>query len=332
MTIDLSGGLVPSVDEMQTEAPSSPAFREGAAMFVWDDAGRFTVPRVMCEAVGANWDRSRIVMCYVGFPDGRLLKCREDAVPHPTYDLGGRPRVLGGGPLRFECLEPFVHWRMTFDGTACDVTAHDEPLSTERVPVTLAVDARMMLPPWPIGSREPEGSFTPGEQRIEQHFRAIGTLVVDGDETPFTGGGLRIHRTGGARGTGEDFYGHVWQTARFPSGRAFGYMHYFPRPDGSPRFSEGWVFDGDALLPARAITTPWMTDLQPRGEDVSCVLRSRRGEVHVEAETFVSWFRPEQPRPERATTFPTLQSGIATYRWDDEAAFGMIERSVIRKH
>jgi hypothetical protein len=299
-------------------------------MFVWDDAGRFTVPRAMCEAVGDSWDTARVVMCYVGLPNGRLLKCREDAPPHATLDRDGRPRVLGGGPLRFECLEPFVHWRLTFDGTTGEVSAHDEPIANDRVAVTLAVDAQMTLPPWLIGSRDPEGHFNPGEHRFEQHFRAIGTVVIDGVETSFTGGGLRIHRTGGTRGTGEDFYGHVWQTARFPSGRAFGYMHYHPRPDGSPRFREGWVLDDGEIRPAQAIATPWMTDLQQTGEDVSCTLRTRQGDVHVEAETFMSWFRPEQARPERATTFPTLQSGIAKYCWGGEEAFGMIERSVIR--
>jgi hypothetical protein len=73
-----------------------------------------------------------------------------------------------------------------------------------------------------------------------------------------------------------------------------------------------------------------MTGMQPAGEDVSLVVRTARGDIRVEGETFVSWFRPEHARPGSATTFPTLQSGIAKYRWGDEEAFGMIERSIIR--
>ncbi len=330
MNLDLTGGIAPSVDELRTEAPPSPDFREGAAMFVWDDAGRFCIPRVMCEAVGKTWNESRVVMCYVGEPGGRLLKCRADAPPLPPFDERGRPRVIGGGPLRFECVEPFAEWRLTFDGVTGEVDAHDQPLGCENVAVVLRVDAHMVLPPWAMGTREPEGSFNPGEARYEQHFGATGALAIDGVERIFKGGGLRIHRTGGARGTGDDFFGHVWQTARFPSGRAFGFMHYHPRPDGSPRYREGWVLDDGEIAPARPVETPWMTGTQPAGEDVSSVLQTPHGDVRIAAETFVSWFRPEQTRPGRTTAFPTLQSGIARYRWGDEAAFGMIERSIIR--
>ncbi|HET6952975.1 MAG TPA: hypothetical protein VFI47_21505 [Acidimicrobiales bacterium] len=331
MTIDLTGGIELSVDEMRLDPPPSPTFREGAAMFVWDDAGRFAVPRAMVEAVGATWDSARGVLLYVGEPGGRLLACRQEAPPHPVLDGRGRPRVLGGGPMRFECLEPFARWRLTFDGTAQEVDARDGAAAAgSEVPVGLAVEARMTAPPWVQGSRDPEGHFNPGEHRFEQHFRATGTLAIDGTETAFTGGGLRIHRTGGSRGTGEDFYGHVWQTARFPSGRAFGFMHYHPRPDGTERYREGWVLDRGGIVPARPAEVAWMTGVQPDGEDVSLTLRAPSGDVRIEAETVVSWYRPEKPQPGRATTFPTLHSGIARYRWDGEEAFGMIERSAVR--
>jgi hypothetical protein len=329
MTIDLTGGMSPAIDEMRVEPPPSPTFREGAAMFVWDDAGRFGIPRAMVEAVGATWEAARVVLLYVGQPGGRLLRCRQEAPAHPVTDRAGRPRVLGGGPMRFECLDPFTRWRLTFEGTAGDVTAQGEPLAGGGAPVTLSVEAQMTAPPWVQGSRDPEGYFNPGEHRFEQHFDARGALAVDGVETPFTGGGLRIHRTGGVRGTGEDFYGHVWQTARFPSGRAFGFMHYHPRPDGSQRYREGWVLDRDGIVPARPVATPWLTRVQQEGEDVSLTLRTPGGDARIEAETFVSWFRPAQVRPDRPTTFPTLQSGIAKYRWDGEEAYGMIERSMV---
>src|SRR5262245_49534514 len=101
MTLDLTGGMNPSVDEITMEPSPSPVFRVGVATFIWDDAGRFGFPRIMVEAVGATWDASRRVMFYLAQPGGRLLTVTADVTPLPVLDENGRPRVFGGGPLRF---------------------------------------------------------------------------------------------------------------------------------------------------------------------------------------------------------------------------------------
>ena len=307
--IDLTGGMDPASDEVTATPPTLPTYREGTSLWLWDDAGRFGFPRIGVEAVGATWESTFGVALCMAHPGGRLFVVTSDEAPHPVSDEHGRPRVLGAGPLRFECVEPFVHWRVTFDGD-----------------VALDVDAVMVTPPWVQGTHEPEGHHVAGEHRFEQLCTVTGTVCVDGDTTKLTGGGLRIHRKGGDRSDYGDFYGHNWQSARFPSGRAFGFMHYRPRPDGSVKYREGWVLDDGEIVPARVERTPWMTQVEPTGEDVSFLLRTRRGDVHVAGETFVSSFR--RPRPiGDGTTFPLLQSGIALYRWDDEEAYGMIERS-----
>ena len=69
-----------------------------------------------------------------------------------------------------------------------------------------------------------------------------------------------------------------------------------------------------------------MTDTRSSGEDVSFTLRTQKGSVRITGETFVSSFRPPRSIGD-GTSFPLLHSGIARYRWDDETAFGMIERS-----
>ena len=172
----------------------------------------------------------------------------------------------------------------------------------------LELDSTMALPPWVVGSLEPEGHFNPGEHRFEQLFRATGTLSLDGAETPFVGGGLRIHRTGGDRGQFQDWYGHCWQSSLFPSGRGFGFIHYHPRPDGSARFREGWLSDGGEIVPARVDRTPWMTGAVPAGEDVSFTLRTPDRTVHIEAETFVSTFRRTGPAVDsRRSACPTVR-------------------------
>lgn len=319
--MDLDGGMDASVDEICAVTPADPAYREGASLFVWDDAGRVGFPRMGVEAVGATWDRARKVLFYVGFADGRVLAAARDETPHPVADAEGRPRVLGAGPLRLECIHPFRQWRLRFNGTVDD--------GGSAIPLLLEIDARMAAPPWVLGTRGATGEWVRGEHRYEQLFDARGVLTVDGTSTTFDGGGLRIHRTGGDRGDYGDFFGHCWQSGRFASGRAFGFIHYRPRPDGSVKFREAWVLDGGGIVPAEVVDTPWMTGARVAGEDVSFTLRTPGGDVRIGAETNVSWFRPERPVRE-GVTFPMLQSGITRCRWDGEEGFGMIERSLIR--
>jgi hypothetical protein len=91
-----------------------------------------------------------------------------------------------------------------------------------------------------------------GGARYEQLFRATGTVKVGDDEHDFSGTGLRIRRQGVRKLAG--FWGHAWQSALFPSGRAFGYIAYPPRPDGEPTFNEGYIFLRDGgLIPARVV-------------------------------------------------------------------------------
>ncbi len=335
--MNVTGELDPTIDEVTAQTPTQPDFREGTSMWIWDDAGRVGLPRVAVECVGATWDTARIVMVNVALPDGRNCIAFENAPAHPVSDAAGRPRVLGAGPLRFECVEPFAQWRMSLDGQLTATTVHDqiargsrgEDTGADPVPVTVELDARMAAPPWVQGSLGGEG-FIPGEDRFEQLFTATGTVRI-GDETlALSGGGLRIHRKGANRTPTSDFFGHAWQSALFPSGRAFGYIHYYPRPDGSSKFVEGWIMEDDGeVLPAQLVHTPWMRDMQPSGEDVSLTFRTARGDVRIEAETVMSTFHPERQVSE-GVPFPTLHQGIARYRWEGEEVLGMIERSIPR--
>ena len=173
-----------------------------------------------------------------------------------------------------------------------------------------------------------------GGPRYEQLFRATGSVRVGQHEHNFAGSGLRIRRQGVRRLEG--FWGHCWQSALFGSGRAFGYIAYPPRPDGQPTFNEGYVFDGDgALIPARVIEAPWLTRLQPKGEDVSVVLETDNGTMRIEGETVLSTHDITDPSEVPAEqlaklanwTFPALQQAGVRYRWEGEETIGMLERS-----
>lgn len=334
--LDIIGGADPSVDEVTAFVPTDPAYREGASIWVWDDAGRWCFPRIGVEATGRSWTTSFETALCVAEPGSPLVLSFGDAAPLPVEDALGRPRVLGTEALRFECLEPFADWKVAANGSA--VVLDSWEYVTGGVPkpragsghseavLRLELEAVMVAPPWFQGTRDPVGHQVAGELRFEQLAEVVGTVEVDGVVSSFRGGGLRIHRKGGDRSDYGEFHGHCWQSARFPSGRAFGFIHYRPGPDGAQRYHEGWVLDGGVVLPARAEGTPWMDSIASPGEDVSFTLRSAAGDVRIEACTHVSSFRPPRPT-EQGTVFPLLHSGIARYRWGDEETFGMIERS-----
>jgi hypothetical protein len=196
-------------------------------------------------------------------------------------------------------------------------------------------EAALNAPPWIQGTlfpdaaemlaRSVEGKLM-GGPRHEQLFRAEGSLRVGGEAHTFTGSGLHIRRQGIRDVT--EFSGHAWQSARFPSGRGFGYIAYPPRPDGTESYNEGYLFMGDGdLVPAKVLQAPGLTRLRANGDDASVVLESAFGITRIDSETIVSTFQlgiPELP------TFPVLYQGGARYRWDGEETYGMLERSSMR--
>src|SRR6185312_10082903 len=257
MAIDLTGGIDPAREYMFADRPSDPEMRDSVSFWVFDDRGRVGLPRIGVEAVAANWEEHSLQVNVV-LSDGRAYRLREDANSWPVEDTNGRPAVLGAGPLAFTCVKPFETWTMTFDGKAVQTSSADLAEGRKDGPLVdlrFEVEAGLAVPPWVQGALQAdaasaletsvEGDLMGGD-RYEQLFRATGTVRVAGEEVSFTGSGLRIRRQGVRRLEG--FWGHCWQSALFPSGRAFGYIAYPPRPDGRPTFNEGYLFDGDGDL------------------------------------------------------------------------------------
>jgi hypothetical protein len=345
MAIDLTGGIDPAREYMFAERPDNPEMRDSVSFWVFDDRGGLGLPRIAIEAVGANW-QAHGLQVNVAFPDGRVYRLREDGKSWPVDGPNGKPSVLGAGPLAFTCVEPFDVWTMTFDGKAVATSSANLAAGRKDGPLTdlrFEVEAHMSVPPWVQGALRAdavsalktsvEGDLM-GGPRYEQLFRATGCVRVAGREHSFTGSGLRIRRQGVRRLEG--FWGHCWQSALFPSGRAFGYIAYPPRPDGRPTFNEGYLFDGDGdLVPARVVEAPWLTRLQPLGEDACVVLETNNGTERIEGETVVSTHDitdPSEVPPEQLAklanwTFPALQQAGVRYRWDGEDTIGMLERS-----
>ena len=339
MAIDLTGGIDPRRELTFAERPDNPQMRDSVSFWVFDDAGDLGLPRVGIEALAENWD-AHAVQVNVAFPDGRVFRTREDGASWSPIGPDGRPTVLGGGPLGFECVREFDTWRMTFDGPLTATSSADLVAGRKTGPladVRFEVEATLAVPPWVQGALKGRVADLMGGPRYEQLFRARGSLTVAGDTRTFTGSGLRIRRQGVRKLEG--FWGHCWQSALFPGGRAFGYIAYPSRPDGEPTFNEGYLFTGDgALVPARCVEAPWLRRLQPLGEDVSVVLETADGRVRIEGETVLSTHDITDPAdvPEDMAalladwTFPALQQAGVRYTWDGEATYGMLERSIPR--
>jgi prepilin-type processing-associated H-X9-DG protein len=155
MAIDLSGGLDEAREFVFAQQPDDPEMRESVNAWVWDegDAGKtIGLPRIGIEAVADQWN-THDVQLNIAFADGRVLTYFEPGKVHDPLGPDGRPRVLGGGPLSFELVEPFRRWRMRFDGLAVDNHVEKQMAGGGRggeptVPVEFDLDLVSAAPPW----------------------------------------------------------------------------------------------------------------------------------------------------------------------------------------
>ncbi len=340
MAIDLSGGLPEDREYVLATRPENPEMRESVNAWVWDNGVEVGMPRIGVEAVADQWE-THDVQVNIAYADGRVFTIFEAGKVHQPLGTDGRPRVLGAGPLRFELVEPFRHWRLRLEGLAVAHTVREQIARSRSddpstVPVRLDLDIKSAAPPWENGTLLPEAAAVLATQeegdlmggpRYEQLSWAVGTVEVGDDVREIRGGALRVRRQGIRRLP--RFRGHAWQSALFPSGRGFGYIVYPPRDDGKQTYNEGYVFEGDgALLPARVVEAPWLRTMEPSGEDVSVVLETDQGTTTIRGESMISTFHIMVATDMGMSgPFPVLQQAIARFSWDGEVANGMMERS-----
>ncbi len=330
------GGLAPHYDNMLPEKPDDPEMRESASIWLYEENGEFAFPRIGIEAMAKNWDHHRYDANFA-FPDGRALyDGRLDAKTLSPIDENGQPTILGSGGLRFQCLEPYRKWRVSYDGEPIDTTSAemmDHMIETgERTPLRFDAELTMVTPCW-VQDNTPEkvAKMTEREQadarsmglgyRMEHLFRGKGTLEIDGKSRDFNCVGLRVHRQSVRPLDG--FRGHVWQSAVFPDGRAFAFIAYPPAEDGST-YNEGYVYLDGKMYPARATKMAFLERLAESGQDVSLELESEAGTFAISGVTALSTFKIYS---EGDLAGFGLQQGGVKYEWDGQTAYGMIERS-----
>jgi hypothetical protein len=335
---DLTGGLGEDREFVFGAQPEDPEMRESVNAWIWDNGTEIGMPRIGVEAVADQW-QTHDVQVNIITADGRVFNAVAPGKVHDPFGPDGRPRVLGAGPLSFELIKPFEHWKMHLDGELVENTVERQisgvpPTEQRTVPVAAEIDITAAVPPWENGALLPEAKRVLDEQdegalmggpRFEQLSRATGTVRVGEREFTIDGGALRVRRQGVRRlGT---FRGHAWQSALFPDGRGFGYIVYPPRDDDLPTYNEGYTFDGDGeLIPAWVVEAPWLRRLRPSDEDVSVVLETADGTTEIHGVSVVSNFMVMGGVGDNPD-FPVLQQAVVRYTWDGQTANGMMERS-----
>lgn len=341
---ELTAGLDEARDFYLPAQPANPDLRESVSVWVSDDRGRFGLPRVCLEAMARSWDTHGLEV-NLAFPGGRMLTERGPARRRPAAAADDVARTYAAGPLGFETVTPFETLKVHYDGEMAegDVVEHARGVAPgRRRRVQFEVTCSMAVPPFIPGTMSADAqrrmsaggdSAAMGGARYEQLFRCSGRLQAMGEEElTFTGTGLRVHRVG-VRDT-SSMTGHCWQSALFPSGRAFGYIHFPPGPGGTPGYNEGYLFDGTEMVPAEVTEAPWLHEFVPTGGACGCVLTTARGdEITIEGETWDSVCVPQGASmfgdwPHNGTARRFYHQGGARYRWDGEETFGMIERSL----
>lgn len=335
MMVDWFGGLTPEHDLVFPTQPDDPDMRESTSFWLFEENGAFAFPRFGIEAEANNWGNRRVQGNFA-LPGGRVLNGAGMDVAHDPTDANRHPTILGAGPLSTRCIEPFRKWEVRWRGDALD-GSHAEQLETKlagapRTPIEFVAHLEMAAPAWTQdNSPEKVALMSPEDRaeaeymgvgyRIEQLFRGEGEFTIDGWTRAFKCQGSRIHRQS-VRPLG-GFRGHCWQSAIFPDGRAFAYIAYPPREDGSEGHNDGYVYlDGEWHV-AKARKIPWLRNIRFEGDVVSVELESAVGTVRIGGATQLSTFRIGNPDIGGLN----LHQGSAWYEWDGQRAMGMIERS-----
>jgi hypothetical protein len=334
MTQAWSGGLAADDDLFFESAPEVEWLREGASFWLFEENGELAIPRVGVEALPHVWEERRYQTNF-SLLDGRVLVDSGAAPMHPTVDADGRPSQLGAGPLRMRCLEPFRKWHVAYEGTPIDTNVSAQIAETvdggRRTPLRYELELEMASPVF-VQDTSPARFFQlgKGEQkdglsvglgwRLEQMLRGEGELELGGERRTLRVVGSRVKRKS-IRTDGLFLRGHCWQTAVFPDGRAFGYLSYPTHDDGNAGWNFGFIYQDGRMIEAKAVGMPWLRRITPGADDASVELHSERGVTRIAGKTALSTYHMG------SVWGLHLQQCAVEYQWDDQTAYGMLERS-----
>jgi hypothetical protein len=172
------------------------------------------------------------------------------------FGADGDADSAGAGPLKVTCIEPFWHFRATFEGMLQRVTRRQitggvlADMPSEFCKFSIDFHAAS-----PIMGRQSdiEEGRTDGKFHTEQIGRISGVIETDEKRFELNGMGVRDH-SHGPRNYGP-VVGHLWIHALFPSGRTFSSVFY--RQD-KPEFVLAYLTEPDGTrYPLEIVSAPW---------------------------------------------------------------------------
>jgi len=251
-------------------------------------------------------------------PDGTALfnYKRPEIVDNSAFDAGG---------MKFEVIEPFKHLRVSYDGHAVYLA---QPMDLEdprkafttnpHQPLQLQLDYYGLSPMY--GGEAPventEMVFARGH--TEQHVKAVGSITVDGQQTPIEGMGLRDHSWGPRSWQSPKFY--RWLTCEFDE--SFGFMGSQIVMQNGTEILSGFVFkDGqNHYVNSLDLHTDWS---QPGNyhEAIKTKLRTTGGDFEITGR--VMTMLPLRNRRDGKTT--RIAEGMTEWRCGDHVGYGLSE-------
>lgn len=333
---DLSSGL-PVERESVVGSPPTEAFWSENLLFTPYDPASGIGGWLHLGTVPNDWSmwEDRVLLCLPG-DEGVLSMWAYHRTP-PEH----RP---AGANLAFECIEPFKHWRVTFDGFAIHTSTEDmmtgRAREGRRQPLSFELDIECLTPAWDAhtAAQETSGKGSMREQgwakdHYEQLYTATGTVRLESGEVPFNGTGWRDHSRGPrGGGTGAPWGGHVITGCAYPeSGRGWGLSRYWT-PEGEISLEGGYVVGEDGVLHyAQVVDAPRLPELLLRGEELPIGLRWDGGEIALTLTTEAPIWTSMQNQ--LAVGMDMADAGLmyvlnwGPCPWDDEVGQAYIERS-----
>jgi len=341
--VDMRGGLDEGREYPLEQPPlDAPGYREKYWACGYDGAAGIGFS-IWLETTAADYSVWQEVV-HVVLPDGRIFLSSTET-PRMT------PSGVGGGFAAGTCEAPFHKWsyrvRSAMNAaTAADLARRPEerPPPAPGPPTEVALDLALIstAPAWNLSRA---GSASAAEAafatQYRQLFRATGDVRVGDDfHAGVEATGFRAHSSGPYHGT--TFGGHSMISVQFPSGRGAGFLQHV-RPDGSPIVSQGFVLEGDTVIPAQVAEAPrTLPGLSPGGERFTVRLRTDARDYLVDVEVlvnvtsvrpnyFASTARTQADREILSARGDGLANAISYGRFelDGETGFGVIERSTL---
>lgn len=254
-------------------------------------------------------------------PDGTALfnYKRPQIADNSAFDAGG---------MRFSVVEPFRQLQVSYEGRAVYLA---RPLELEdpkrafttnpNVPVSLALDAFGLSPMYggeSSGEAPLSSDMVFAKGHYEQHYRAQGTLVIDGRQRTINGLGLRDHSWGPRSWQSPTYY--RWLTCQFDEG--FGFMGSQIVTRGGSELLSGFVFkDGENHFVERLeLETDW-TDEGHYHDRIRVALHTRAGDFHIEGT--VRTMLPLRNRRDGSVT--RISEGLTEWRCGEHVGYGWSE-------